>query len=216
LYTGVDLSRHEVANALPLAPHAFTAGTAQRGIVAGEEKPQTCSCDPTDHECIQKCTKEALIVPKSCYQKCDSSGCFEECVHVDITMSSGEADGAKKPAADEPAAVPEEIPAAPSVAGIAGGTGSVKGGVKAEKPAKVEQIGSSPSAGGGGSNETDGGGIPDDACPPGEVSETGRKPCKECPSGSFSATPGGRQCERCPQGSFSNDTGATECSHCGG
>lgn len=208
----MDLSRHEVANALPLAPHAFTAGTAPRGIGAGQEKPKTCSCAPTDHECIHKCTQKALVAPKSCYEKCDSSGCYEECVHVNLVMESADADGAKKLAADEPAAAPKDIPAAPSITGIAGGTGSVKGEVKAEKPAKVEQI----SAGGGVVNETESGGIPEDACPPGEFSGTGRKPCKECPAGSFSAQPGGRQCERCPQGSYSNSTGATECSDCGG
>ena len=83
---GVNLQKHR-AGALPLEPGAFSAGTAVRNAEASDWTPADgCSCDPQDFPCILKCTSDAMIMPKKCYEKCDSTSCHQECVHVDITF----------------------------------------------------------------------------------------------------------------------------------
>lgn len=149
-----------------------------------------------------------MVAPKSCYQKCDVSGCYQECVHVEVITDNG----TEKPK--------EAVPMAPPVVGAAQDTAptptglvGVKAAADRPAPEKVARI-----AGGGGGDKTqDGrGGVPEDTCSPGQSSKTGKKPCTACPAGTFAGAPGALRCERCPQGSFSNSTGASECIKCGG
>ena len=79
--SGVNLQKHQ-AGALPLEPGAFSAGTAEWDVAGRDD----CSCDPLDFSCIQKCTGKAMAIPKKCYEKCDSTMCHQECVHVDISF----------------------------------------------------------------------------------------------------------------------------------
>ncbi|XP_076046526.1 sushi, von Willebrand factor type A, EGF and pentraxin domain-containing protein 1-like [Oratosquilla oratoria] len=54
------------------------------------------------------------------------------------------------------------------------------------------------------------------ACTPGEVSETGLKPCYPCPAGYFQDDQGQHSCFRCPNGGTTNGTGSSSIFHCHG
>eukprot|EP00961_Rhodomonas_salina_P118758 1598528-Rhodomonas_salina.5 len=67
--------------------------TDTRGVCAERGFTDTrgrCVGGQDDIQCIQKCTYSLMTVPKSCYQKCDASGCHEECVHVEMKFDTGD------------------------------------------------------------------------------------------------------------------------------
>ena len=78
---GVNLLAHK-QEALPLAPGEYTAGTADQS----KDPKDDCVCEPSDFECIKRCTQKSLEQPKSCFQKCDETGCYQECVHVEMSF----------------------------------------------------------------------------------------------------------------------------------
>jgi hypothetical protein len=79
---GVNLDKHRARSALPLATGEYSAGTSDRR--SGESAQKACTCDPLDFECILKCTQDAMVAPKKCYEKCDNVGCHQECVYVQV------------------------------------------------------------------------------------------------------------------------------------
>uniref|UniRef100_A0A6T7TMM8 PDZ domain-containing protein n=1 Tax=Hanusia phi TaxID=3032 RepID=A0A6T7TMM8_9CRYP len=183
---GVNLDAHR-RGALPLAPLEYTAGTAdRRAIAAGERR---CECDATDLECIKRCTDAAFQQPLTCYDKCDHTGCHQECVHVQISFAND------KPSV--PAGPEHEKPAkARSIASEQRGEGRAKQLSGEEGEAKAA----------GSLN----------LCEAGHFSSSGQVPCEPCMPGSYASGRGALTCSRCERGSFQNRTGASSCESCGG
>ena len=197
---GVNLDKHRADTALPLATGEFSAGTAERN---SPDKDKACQCDPLDFKCLLKCTKEAMTLPKKCYEKCDNTMCHQECVYVEIDYQQHK----KAPASVGSTPETKAAKDTPKAEGVAGG----------ETKAAIGGEDGGEGGGKGGSKDKAGkeaAGL--NLCEPGQFSATGQKPCEDCAEGSYMPSSGARGCVRCAQGTFQNRTGATSCDSCEG